>query len=645
MPWNDNLLGIHLNIAAYAGSPLRVVAGPGTGKTFALMRRVARLLEQNVPPERVLAVTFTRTAANDLVEKLAALGAPGANLVVARTLHSLCFSLLGRAAVFQALHRTARPLMEFERNTLVCDLQAQFNGKRAVDRLIDACSAYWATLQHRAPGFPAAPTEQAFDQALRSWLLFHHSMLVGEVVPLALDFIRQNPLHPDIPQFDHILVDEYQDLNRAEQVLVDALAGNGEVTVIGDEDQSIYSFKFAHPEGIVEYPQTHPATHDELLNQCRRCPQTMVAMANALINRNQRAAPKQLLPFAANQNGTVHIVQHATVASEMSNLAAYIEWYLTNHPGIAAGEVLVLANRRLIGNGIRDELNSRAQQHNRPWSAQSFYFEDALSEPAAAEAFSLLALLVNQEDRPALRCWLGAGQDDCRWRSYARLRAHCEQSGQSPFAALQAMAAGAPKVPHTQQLMTRYALLVQRLTALGHLNMHQLVDSLFPAGVSEVATVRQIALLIATNAQTPSELLNELRTDIVQPELPGTQGPSIRIMSLHKSKGLTARLVLIAGCVSGILPTIKTTATAAEQARQMQEQRRLFYVGLTRSTETLVLSSAVRMPYADARQMNVPFAYGGPGVAILQASPFLAELGATAPPTLTEAAWRAAVGF
>jgi DNA helicase-2/ATP-dependent DNA helicase PcrA len=188
-------------------------------------------------------------------------------------------------------------------------------------------------------------------------------------------------------------------------------------------------------------------------------------------------------------------------------------------------------------------------------------------------------------------------------------------------------------------------LLVQRLTALGHLNMQQLVDSLFPAGLAEVATVRQIALLIATNVQPPGELLSELRTDIVQPELPGTQGPSSRIMSLHKSKGLTARLVVIAGCVSGILPTIKTTATAAEQARQMQEQRRLFYVGLTRSTETLVLSGAVRMPYADARQMNVPFAYGGPGVAILQASPFLAELGATAPPTLTEAAWRAAVGF
>ncbi len=327
----------------------------------------------------------------------------------------------------------------------------------------------------------------------------------------------------------------------------------------------------------------------------------MVTMANALINRNQRAAPKQLLPFCC-ESGWYRLRRAALYGRparyRTSRHISSGTWPIT--PVSRQGKCWFWLNRRPIGNGIRDALNNRAQQHNRQWSAQSFYFEDALSEPAAAEAFSLLALLVNQEDRPSLRYWLGAGQDDCRWRSYARLRAHCEQSGQSPFAALQAMAAGAPKVLHTQTLMTRYALLVQRLTALGHLNMQQLVDSLFPAGVAEVATIRQIALLIATNVQTPSELLSELRTDIVQPELPGTQGPSIRIMSLHKSKGLTARLVVIAGCVSGILPTIKTTATAAEQARQMQEQRRLFYVGLTRSTETLVLSGAV--PHAVRRR-------------------------------------------
>jgi superfamily I DNA/RNA helicase len=116
-------------------------------------------------------------------------------------------------------------------------------------------------------------------------------------------------------------------------------------------------------------------------------------------------------------------------------------------------------------------------------------------------------------------------------------------------------------------------------------------------------------------------------------------------MSLHKSKGLTARLVIIAGCVSGILPSIDNTATIQEQNRQREEQRRLFYVGLTRSTETLIISSAVRMPRGQAMQMGMPIVAQQGGMATLLASPFLAELGPTAPQSVRGQAWRLNLGF
>jgi superfamily I DNA/RNA helicase len=173
------------------------------------------------------------------------------------------------------------------------------------------------------------------------------------------------------------------------------------------------------------------------------------------------------------------------------------------------------------------------------------------------------------------------------------------------------------------------------------LGVANLVDTLFPDANSEVASVRQAALLIVPNVQTPSELLDQLRSAIMQPELPGTQDNFIRIMSLHKSKGLTARLVLIAACVSGIVPTIDYREPLAEQNRKWQEQRRLFYVGITRSTETLVLSGAVSMPFGPAKQMNVlTTAAGG-----THASPFLAELGPSAPTAVTGADWRAQLRF
>jgi DNA helicase-2/ATP-dependent DNA helicase PcrA len=645
MPWNTGLQGTPLNIAAYPGAQLRVVAGPGTGKTFALMRRVARLLEQNVPPNQILAVTYTRTAAFDLVDKLAQLGVAGADQVAAKTLHSLSFGLLSRTAVFQALGRNARPLMAYEQDTMVCDLGPQFGGKRRVNKLVEAFEAYWARLQHHQPGWPNNAVEQAFDHALKSWLRFHRAMLVGEVIPLALDFVLANPGHPDIPHYQHVLVDEYQDLNRADQALIDAIAGPAAVTVIGDEDQSIYGFRHAHPEGIAQYQQTHAGTHDELLNECRRCPQRIVAIANALISHNQRLAPKVLNPRPQNGQGDVYIVQHHSIADEIITLSDYIDWYLDQHPGVAAGEVLVLANRRMIGNGIRDRLNEIAQQNGRAWQAQSFYFEDALSTDAAADGFALLTLLVDPEDRPALRYWLGEHAQDCRLRPYARLGAHCGNSGQSPRAALQDMAAGTLTLPHTASLVARFNILTQRLNALIVLDPAALIDALFPDGNAEVTSVRQVALLTLPNVNTPQELLDELRSAITQPELPGSQGPSVRIMSLHKSKGLTARLVVIAGCVAGIMPSIDDSDPLAEQERQRQEQRRLFYVGITRSTETLVINNSIRMPYAAALQMRMPVLARAGAYAILQASPMLPELGPAAPPVTPAAVWRAQLGF
>ena len=138
MTWQEGIVGVQLDIARETRSPLHVLAGPGTGKTLAMMRRIARLLEARADLKRILAVSFTRTAARDLREQLLQLGARGAETVAATTLHSLCFSALLADAVFDATQRRARPLMAFEINQLVNDLKDRFGGKREVPKLIDA---------------------------------------------------------------------------------------------------------------------------------------------------------------------------------------------------------------------------------------------------------------------------------------------------------------------------------------------------------------------------------------------------------------------------------------------------------------------------------------------------------------------------
>lgn len=237
MAWNDGLEGVALTIAGIEASPLRVMAGPGTGKSFAMKRRVARLLEAAADPKRILAVTFTRNAADSLVKDLGALGIEGCDEIRAGTLHAFCFWVLRQQHVFDYLGRVARPLISFtssgvlqyEGGVLLDDLvtAGNFGHKRDCTKRIRAFEAAWARLQSQVPGWPPDAVDKAFHNELLRWLRFHRAMLIGELVPEALRFLRNNPASWVLSAFDHVIVDEYQDLNRAEQELIDLLAAHG----------------------------------------------------------------------------------------------------------------------------------------------------------------------------------------------------------------------------------------------------------------------------------------------------------------------------------------------------------------------------------------------------------------------------------
>ena len=465
MAWNTGLTGPWLQIASYQGTPLRVMAGPGTGKTFALMRRVARLLETGTNPSTILTVSFTRTATVDLISQLQALGSPGATNVVASTLHSLCFSILSKNAVLQTTNRVARPMMAFEIDCMIADLAPSFGGRQATKRLLKEFETYWATLQHHQPGWPQDPTQQQFHRELMLWLTYHQAMLIGELVPLALDYIRRNPASSHSPSFAHVIADEYQDLNRADQELIDALSKNGTITIVGDEDQSIYTMlRHAHPDGIVEFHQTHSNTHDEALSECKRCPTRVLNMGNDLIFHNHPQRPSTIQASPSNGQGQVHIVQHNSIRDEITTLVAFIDWYLANHPTVQPGEILVLSTRRTIGYAIRDELISSGHM------AQSFFTEQCLDQLVAKEGYCLLTLLVRPDDRTALRAWLGVDNKTCRSKAYKRICHAADTAGMTPRQLLDEIVASRLSAPlHSNSLINRYKELSTRLTPLiGH---------------------------------------------------------------------------------------------------------------------------------------------------------------------------------
>jgi DNA helicase II / ATP-dependent DNA helicase PcrA len=309
MIWDTDLTGTYLEIAESTSTRIRVMAGPGTGKTFAMKRRIARLLEaENVPPNRILAVTFTRTAAADLKHELHDMNIPGCQSIRAGTLHAFCFHLLRKNEVFEFLERVPRGLISFDKSKiyrfeiepLIQDISAlaHFGTKREITRRIRAFEADWARLQHEQPGWPVNPIDQAFHLHLTNWLRFHRGMLIGELVPAALHYLRNNPASPALATYDHVIVDEYQDLNRAEQELLDVLARNKCLSIVGDIDQSIYQFRYAHPEGIVDFNNRHENVADYELHECRRCREAIVTVADNVILRNYPPGePHRLVPL------------------------------------------------------------------------------------------------------------------------------------------------------------------------------------------------------------------------------------------------------------------------------------------------------------------------------------------------------------
>jgi DNA helicase-2/ATP-dependent DNA helicase PcrA len=635
MPWNDGLQGQALQIAATPNSPLCVVAGPGTGKTFALMRRLTRLIEvDGADAERILACTFTRTAAEDITRAVANLGVAGADDIATATVHGLCFSMLSREDVLAATGRVPRPLLRFEERFLLQDIsKAGLGGIRDCGKTLRAFSAAWARLQHEEPGWPNDQRDQAFQAALIAWLRFHRAMLIGELIPEGIKYLRLNAQSPFRTAFDHVLVDEYQDLNRAEQELIDLLS-NGSLVVIGDEDQSIYSFKYAHPEGIVQFPVSHANTESAGLDECRRCPHRVVAMANALIAHNVTRSARQLRPFPGNPQGEIINVQWRGIDDEASGIARFISTRIAAGT-VQPGNILVLAPRREFGYAVRDALVGPGVP------AHSFFSEQLLDgdpkqidDCKAQQALVLLILAGSQDDRVALRCWCGLGHNTLADGAWAKLRSHCEHTGDTPWQGLTKLAAGQIRLPHTQYLVDRFNALTAELGRIGNLRGDALIDAVLPGAEEWAVPLRELSNHIEEEDFDAAALCDAIRRNISQPEMP-TNVDYVRVMSLHKSKGLTAELVIIAGCLDGLMPAIDDDATPDEQTRAVEEQRRLFYVAVTRTKQTLLLSSVSGLPTAMAFRMRARTNRTVHGIARTVTSRYVHELGPQCPAAIT----------
>ena len=588
--WNDGLEGTHLEIAKSDRSRISVLAGPGTGKTtYAMLRHVQRTLENGTAPERILVISFTRTAAKDLKSKLEVNDTPGANGVRATTLHSFALDILQEEAVIPGLDRTRRILLDHECDTMLHDLPSNFGDVRERRAKLNELLSGWDDGGNIHPGTTDVPEERAFERVVLSWLREHRAMLVGEVVSLAYSHLVDSPQSEVFERFDHIYVDEYQDLNGVEQELIGLLADRSGATlmIVGDDDQSIYGFRNANPEGIRSFHQESDVQSFEL-SICGRCPVNFVEAANMLISS---APDRNKTPLTARENipGQFFRYQWPSLKQEVTGLAQEIRTDIQSGE-VEPGKILVLSNRRFVGKWLRDELVKLGI------SAESYYGQEPLERRKAQERFSWLQIMAYPTDATAKRVAIAGTQSDRRQGMYRTLREISRRQRSGIVATLNRLTNGEIPVDRsTRTIADVNRLVLDRIETLSKLSLPELVEEVFPEGEDQLAEIREHALDCLESAGNVKDLVDSMIQSMVQRDVPD-EPTFVRVMSLHKSKGLTADDVYITTAVEQVIPFYKSAYSEEEVEFAQDEGRRLLYVALTRAQRKLVISYPRTVP-------------------------------------------------
>lgn len=360
----------------------------------------------------------------------------------------------------------------------------------------------------------------------------------------------------------------------------------------------------------------------------------------SLIGHNQlRPVPRALEPRPENGEGDIRIVQFPALEDEIEGIAATVSELID--VGNVPGDILVLAQRRVIGTPIYERLVEEGVP------VESYYAESELSGEDAQRRFALLKLLVNRDDRVALRWLVGLESHNWRAPAYARIRDRRNATDESPWQVMSDLANGALAIPYTGHLVARFQETCVQLDELEECaDLAELVDELFPEDHDETRDLRQTSLSVLDEleAEDRDRFISKLVSAIVAPEVP-TEIEDVRIMSLHKSKGLSAPITIIAGCVEGLLPMRPdANLAAAARAAYTEEQRRLFFVGISRVKASpelghpgiLMLTYSQQMPLATAMGAGIAPAGNYYGTATMNSSRFIAELARLRQPRLLD---------
>ena len=623
----------------HAGSPLLVVAGAGSGKTRVLTRRIAYLLaERNVAPYEVLAITFTNKAAGEMKERVAELVGDRARSMWVSTFHSACVRILRKEAQLLGYSNSFTIYDQSDSLRLITLVMRDMNldskkyAPRAVQSLISS-----AKNELQGPADYLNQSKNQFDQIVadvyaiyQKRLTSANSMDFDDLIAKTVEVLQR---HPDArakyrSRFRQILVDEYQDTNHAQYILIKELVGDvrdgfpiAELCVVGDADQSIYAFRGANIRNILQFEADYPQARTILLEQNYRSTQNILSAANSVISNNENRKEKNLWSESGAGSTLVgHVAESEHdeaefVVSEISRLRDLGK----SNPGDTAIFYRTNAQSRVF-----EEVFLRSGIPYKVVGGVRFY-----ERREVKDFLAYLRVLVNPEDEVSLRRIINTPKRGIGDRALDLIDLHANARGLTFWQSLCEVESNQEIAARSGSSIIEFVKLIQSLQTLVEAKtrpsviaqavleqsglLAELSDSSDPQDEVRVENLEELVAVATEYEEGEVDegeeislvgFLEDVSLVADADQIPEGEdhGGVVTMMTLHTAKGLEFPTVFLTGMEEGIFPHSRTLGDPEE----LQEERRLAYVGLTRARENLFITRAEYRSSWGAPNYNAP---------------------------------------
>jgi len=607
------------------GGPVLILAGPGSGKTRVIAHRIAYLIRVcGVSPYRIMAVTFTNKAAREMKERLHHLVSGSVGDLTLGTFHAICARILrrdGRAIDIDSkfvIYDGGDQLSLIKRSLQEIGLDPKQYAPRAIASAISAAKSHILTPQDYIQ-----QSRSYFEEVVQRVYEHYQQLLAGsnaldfdDLLMKAVQLFRKSPetLSKYQSKYLHILVDEFQDTNLAQYELIRQLGGKyRNICVVGDPDQSIYSWRFADLRNILSFEKDYPEAKLVLLEQNYRSTKMILEAASSVISDNQQRKPKNL--WTDNEPGEpTRIVETYTEQEEAQFVVNEIE-HLVSQGKVSLGDCAVMY-RTNAQSRVIEEAFVRYGTPYKLVAGTRFYERQEIKDIIA-----YLRLIQNPHDSVSLLRIINVPQRGIGKQTLTKLSSWARSMNTSPYEALQ-LITEQKQQPFSSRIanaLTGFADLMEGFIARSQdVNLVDLFDSVIDgSGYKEY-------ILNGMAGEERWDNILELRNvaqqyrDLKPPEglatfLEGVALVSdvdelderidrVTLITLHQAKGLEFPVVFMVGMEEGILPHFKSF----DNPDQMEEERRLCYVGITRAKQKVYLIRAFRRSLMGRSTVNEP---------------------------------------